>query len=259
MKRAFTLIELLVVIAIIAILAAILFPVFAQAKEAARKTVSLSNVRQIGSAWLMYNADYDDTMMRVRIPGVDRIYYWWGSFDGVVFRAEEGLLYPYTKSHGVAQDPSFPNRLRSALGLTGYGYNYAYLAPSTYAPPTWDEVPVPVNGSQVEGPSTTVVFGTSARINNWSYPSPTLEGNTYLDPPSSDYPGFQGRHNGVGVLLWVDGHASVAKPFLRSGPFGYGFHGDDFHQHVLGDLLADGCPIDSACEDELFALTKSKP
>src|SRR5688500_12661612 len=59
-KRAFTLIELLVVIAIIAILAAILFPVFAQAKEAAKKTSCLSNSKQIGTASQIYLADYDD-------------------------------------------------------------------------------------------------------------------------------------------------------------------------------------------------------
>ena len=59
-KSAFTLIELLVVIAIIAILAAILFPVFAQAKEAAKKATCNSNVRQLNNAWIMYAGDYDD-------------------------------------------------------------------------------------------------------------------------------------------------------------------------------------------------------
>ncbi|MGV3615390.1 MAG: prepilin-type N-terminal cleavage/methylation domain-containing protein [Fimbriimonas sp.] len=64
MRKAFTLIELLVVIAIIAILAAILFPVFAQAKAAAKKTVALSNQKQIGLGTLMYTADYDDMWPR---------------------------------------------------------------------------------------------------------------------------------------------------------------------------------------------------
>src|SRR5438105_4271109 len=59
-KRGFTLIELLVVIAIIAILAAILFPVFAQAREAARKASCLSNLKQIGTGWMMYVQDYDE-------------------------------------------------------------------------------------------------------------------------------------------------------------------------------------------------------
>jgi len=62
MRKAFTLIELLVVIAIIAILAAILFPVFAQAKEAAKKTACLSNNKQIATALFMYAGDYDDTL-----------------------------------------------------------------------------------------------------------------------------------------------------------------------------------------------------
>jgi prepilin-type N-terminal cleavage/methylation domain-containing protein len=61
-RRAFTLIELLVVIAIIAILAAILFPVFAQAKDAAKKTQSISNQKQIAISTLLYSADYDDYM-----------------------------------------------------------------------------------------------------------------------------------------------------------------------------------------------------
>src|SRR5712672_2262869 len=60
MRRGFTLIELLVVIAIIAILAAILFPVFAQARTKARQASDMSNLKQLGLAWLMYAQDYDE-------------------------------------------------------------------------------------------------------------------------------------------------------------------------------------------------------
>ncbi len=68
MKKAFTLIELLVVIAIIAILAAILFPVFAQAKEAAKKITDLSNVKQLGTMLMLYSGDFDDRYPLTSFP-----------------------------------------------------------------------------------------------------------------------------------------------------------------------------------------------
>jgi prepilin-type N-terminal cleavage/methylation domain-containing protein/prepilin-type processing-associated H-X9-DG protein len=249
-RAAFTLIELLVVVAIIAILAAILFPVFARAKEAAKKTQSLSNLKQIGLAWMMYGTDYDDTCMRVRIDGIGKWYYFWGSWDGAVLRESEGLLFPYTKSKGVQQDPSFDPSLRTAVGLTGYGYNYAYLSPSDFLPPTWDEVARPVNYSQIGQVADTVAFASCARINNWSYANPTLEGNAYLDPPSFNYPTFHGRHDGMGNIVWVDGHAKSRKPVFRQGAFGYGFNAADFTPRNLGEIDKDG---DSAT-DELFDL-----
>jgi prepilin-type processing-associated H-X9-DG protein/prepilin-type N-terminal cleavage/methylation domain-containing protein len=248
-SQAFTLIELLVVIAIVALLAAILFPVFARAKEAAKKTQSVSNLRQIGLAWVLYNGDHDGTIMRV-VTVSDKAYYWWGSWDGSTLRPDEGLLFPYTHSEGVQGDPSFARELRTPIGLTGYAYNYFYLSPSVFAPPTWAETPIPVNEAQLTDGTGTVMFATAARINNWQYDAPRIEGNTYLDPPSMENPGFHGRHNGSGNVLWCDGHVATRMPRLRHGAFGWGFDSKDFEPHSLGEIDSDG----DLRTDELFDL-----
>src|SRR5688500_14617648 len=110
-KAGFTLIELLVVIAIIAILAAILFPVFAQAREKARQTACLSNAKQIGTGLVMYQQDYDGTapMAQYAVTGPATPY---PSRYGVIYYAAvyADMLEPYMKNMGVAACPSDPTR-----------------------------------------------------------------------------------------------------------------------------------------------------
>src|SRR5438270_674257 len=77
-RRGFTLIELLVVIAIIAILAAILFPVFAQAREKARQAACQSNLKQLGLAAMMYTQDYDGTYPIAQYSSPPGVQYWFG-------------------------------------------------------------------------------------------------------------------------------------------------------------------------------------
>jgi prepilin-type N-terminal cleavage/methylation domain-containing protein/prepilin-type processing-associated H-X9-DG protein len=103
-KRGFTLIELLVVVAIIAILAAILFPVFAQAREKARQTSCQSNLQQIGKALQMYSADFDERLCPARTTGqigVINSYEWQrtGTWDH--------LAQPYIKNSNVFRCPSW--------------------------------------------------------------------------------------------------------------------------------------------------------
>lgn len=129
LRKAFTLIELLVVIAIIAILAAILFPVFAQAKAAAKKTVVLSNTKQAATAMLMYANDYDDTSLKLGGG--------WFDVNGNKHTLDfSDQLFPYTKSVDLLLDPSrndfdsgctpgtITSRSEPNCRYIGFGYNW---------------------------------------------------------------------------------------------------------------------------------------
>jgi len=133
MKRAFTLIELLVVIAIIAILAAILFPVFAQAKDSAKQTQCVSNTKQLGLAALMYANDNDDTLPKHDNNGSCSYgetpcdYPDWGDFRNPVNGGPRdvmyfGVIYPYVKNDGISVCP--------AIGATNWAS--VISSPGTY-------------------------------------------------------------------------------------------------------------------------------
>jgi prepilin-type N-terminal cleavage/methylation domain-containing protein len=112
-RRAFTLIELLVVIAIIAILAAILFPVFAQAKTAAKRTQDLSNIKNLGLCIVMYTGDNDDILPPTRIVSDGA-----GWANPALRVTWKDLTVPYIKSGGRLPNPS-GNGLYSARGDGG--------------------------------------------------------------------------------------------------------------------------------------------
>jgi prepilin-type N-terminal cleavage/methylation domain-containing protein/prepilin-type processing-associated H-X9-DG protein len=160
-RKGFTLIELLVVIAIIAILAAILFPVFAQAREKARSATCLSNLDQIGLATIMYQEDWDDTFYPhrtnnpVNVTNYNPLIPLYPEISGNAVNKTFwiSLLQPYTKSLNVFICPDNPNGWvgantdgtlcggslnNSAVGCGGvgyggensYGHNDAWLSPA---------------------------------------------------------------------------------------------------------------------------------
>ena len=116
-RKGFTLIELLVVIAIIAILAAILFPVFAQARAKARQTACLSNLKQVGLGVTMYTQDYDENIVHTELGGdVDDAHeYYWGD-----------MLQPYLKNWQLLVCPSASSPLKFKSGATTYSQQWSY-------------------------------------------------------------------------------------------------------------------------------------
>jgi prepilin-type N-terminal cleavage/methylation domain-containing protein/prepilin-type processing-associated H-X9-DG protein len=164
---AFTLIELLVVIAIIAILAAILFPVFAQAKEAAKKISCLSNMKQFNLGSIMYSGDFDDTLVmgwNSTQPGILRD-------NGAVYRSWfpwTAAIQPYVKNLAILSCPDYTNSfITTPPNVTAheeiyapYGYNYGYLGTYQGSDPSgsgnllWQ----PLSATAVNRPANTVSF-----------------------------------------------------------------------------------------------------
>jgi prepilin-type N-terminal cleavage/methylation domain-containing protein/prepilin-type processing-associated H-X9-DG protein len=178
-KKAFTLIELLVVIAIIAILAAILFPVFAQAKAAAKKTASISNAKQLVLATIMYSSDYDD---------VNVVYQTWTTGPGAVaYYSGQGtmpwsfIIQPYTKNSQILADPQAPPIQAWPAGFPPsgaqaitpvYGYNYTYLSAPFCA--ASDPCYRPISTTKLENPAETVLLGSKWSTGEWPYGATTI-------------------------------------------------------------------------------------
>ncbi len=206
-RRGFTLIELLVVIAIIAILAAILFPVFAQAREKARQTSCLSNLKQTGTATLMYVQDYDETFPL-------SIYL---SYSPVCTFTFFNAVNPYQKNADIMKCPSNSQALNLDAGFARVG-----LPPGcTGSAGNLRQLSYQYNYSIFEEGRPNAIFGGGGD------PPTTLADIEWVVETAMVYDGnllWQGsggcnlfdspvdaRHTGSVNANWVDGHAKHVK------------------------------------------------
>lgn len=223
-KRGFTLIELLVVIAIIAILAAILFPVFSTARETAKKATCQNNVKMILNAATMYENDSGAIL-----PGwvdynkngspwavvADNNEHWPALVDPYLKQLKKGANGP--EMEGVFACPSSPvskvkttNKLLSGSLRRTYGYNWAYLGGYNQEFHKAGEVAKPTKTIRI--------------LENWRFDSGAFDaytkgcGSEYCYPPykiasycAPDQTWPPGWHGGHSVVGWFDGHVSTAK------------------------------------------------
>jgi len=220
-RPGFTLIELLVVIAIIAILAAILFPVFAQARDKARQSSCLSNTKQIGTGIMMYVQDYDETLPEywddnvTKTPNGNPLGYW------------HNRIQPYVKNYSVFVCPSAQSRDERLVdtgegtpaqrkdlrwrGSGSYGWNYWYLG-------AWPGQIFTL--AQVTAPAETIAVGEMTRKINPGviYPAPLCDGSPSWSKAIKNekerlkfWTQFAERHQGGNNLVFVDGHAKWFK------------------------------------------------
>ena len=216
-QKAFTLIELLVVIAIIAILAAILFPVFATAREKARQTTCASNLKQIGIAFVQYSQDYDEGTPACIYPA---------GGAGYPTTTLGTLLNPYLKSQQVWRCPSDtvnPTAVNSTFTNPSYGYNMYFMEDSLagsypYSSPTaLTGAPIPVPISLLQTPSLDIIV-----IGAWSGIPWIID---YLggfqtrqegSPSATPQPAATGHNNG-GNVAFADGHVKWQPSQIIAG------------------------------------------
>jgi prepilin-type N-terminal cleavage/methylation domain-containing protein/prepilin-type processing-associated H-X9-DG protein len=226
-SRGFTLIELLVVIAIIAILAAILFPVFARARENARRSSCLSNMKQIGLGLAQYVQD-NDSVLPSDWTGASGFS---SSNPNIIMWTD--AIQPYVKNNQLFDCPSAPQTDYYTPGPAGpygtYSLNHTYYnSGDNYIGAMSDYQPFrqgSVNTSQIEAPSTTVWVGESGI--ETGYPTTTdfsweagdnvtvrptsITGISYLGNGGGGSGGLVARHLDTTNVLFCDGHVKSMK------------------------------------------------
>jgi len=213
-RTGFTLIELLVVIAIIAILAAILFPVFAKAREKARQSSCLSNMKQLGIAALSYAQDYDEVLPRVNIGSTVGPYTLPnGTTYGPGYMLWHTCIYPYVKNYQVMTCPS-------ASGAEVYTGNYT--GAGSYGISGWN---AGLAMGSIQFPAQTLFWGEATGGDAYNLDGDTAGANEEMAGSATvtSVP----RHNGGLNIAYLDGHAkwiqaSQVPPYSSSSRFWYG-------------------------------------
>lgn len=272
-QRGFTLIELLVVIAVIAILAAILFPVFARAKDSAKQTVDLAHIKQVGISNIIYNADYDQSYLV--FPYADT----WSSPS--YSHGEKGpywtdRLMPYMKSGEIFAtagntDPVFYPRGYWQPGSGGSGQPRKYRV--TYAlnhlishADFHPDNPGSAKESAINDQAATVLAGPQQQPFTFSSCQPSAPGSLTMDlvwdisDPAAGYgfelwgqKGLEGGFHGGANFSFVDGHAKFARA-VNAGTANGDLYPDHSRDLFLGffagvkthpEVSTDGsCPAD---------------
>jgi prepilin-type N-terminal cleavage/methylation domain-containing protein/prepilin-type processing-associated H-X9-DG protein len=236
-RKAFTLIELLVVIAIIAILASILFPVFARARENARRASCMSNLKQIALGVMQYTQDYDECFPRRGNPDTD------GDDPSQPNYGWADTLQPYLKSTQVFQCPSEtnpPNADPSQAGYTDYWYNGELNKKNQAALAFPSQIVMNGDGTNgsarygYDGCSETDIHGHYVGDSCAKAPSgPTTMAHAKWDQPDT-YVSPLGRHLDGANYSFADGHVKWLKASGANNEFS-------------STLWNDKSPADASC------------
>jgi prepilin-type N-terminal cleavage/methylation domain-containing protein/prepilin-type processing-associated H-X9-DG protein len=234
-KNAFTLIELLVVIAVIAIVMSILLPSLSKARQQVKAVVCLSNIRQIGFAFIQYSLDYNNYTIPNYDPPTDT--YWWGQKLTSGIDHTKGFVWPYLQSD--LKDKSIyecPGQKYGTYKLQGkplgepdrpkwvtstYGYNGYYLCPPRSPWPNIRHRPWQKT-TKVTSPGMVIAFADSMLDWDISAQNSLLTNNAMIDPPyilapngkywvENQCPTTSFRHNGKSNIFFVDGHCQSMK------------------------------------------------
>ncbi len=209
-RLAFTLIELLVVIAIIAILAAILFPAFARARENARKTSCLSNLKQIGLGLIQYTQDYDEQMVLIGSASSSACTSPWGERVQPYMKSKQVFRCPSNISEApvACSDPA--NRVFANYVANGANYSTAASGGFGYDRPldqvAWNDAANTIRSTslaQIGEPTRSIVVSEYKGTGNRSNIASTSSTNGMLDPTN---------HLNMTNFLFADGHVKSLRP-----------------------------------------------